>query len=213
MKHSFLRLVCAACVVLCCLSALHAQEAGAATAVQPEPAQSARGGIATLYALDPLARTLCLRDGRKGLMFAANRVTNRCSDLNYALAGGGSFVTGIEANRVGSLLDLGTADELRARYGFDDAEGGGEGFASLRIHEGKLVILKEDRPQEKLQPLREASALFADVRSSATAPVKLGHIYLVQITDTKDRSFQLIVKLMVIAYTANQSVTVRWEAL
>lgn len=201
-------------IALCwCGSARAQEDARQGVEKKPTPERQARGAIFTLYALDPLARALCFRDGREGVMFRSNRVTNRCSDLSFTLAGGGSLVTGIEANRVGAIIDLGTADELRERYGYDDADGGGEGFASLRNQGDKLVILKEDSPEEKLQPLREAQALFATARSSANAPVKLGHIYLLRIADTKDSSFQLIVKLLVISYRPNESVTLRWELL
>lgn len=208
-------LACLAFAVLCHGGVLVAQDAGPVRAASPRPTQErpARGGIFTFYVWDPLARTLCFTDGRAGLMILKNRIENRCSDLSFNLAGGGSFTTGIEANRVGAILDLGTADELRHRYGYDDAEGGGEGFASLRLDRDKILILKEDNPDETLQPLKEAPALFSEVGPSGNAPVKLGHIYLLRIADTKDKSFQLIVKLIVVAYTPNEAVTVRWEPL
>jgi hypothetical protein len=41
----------------------------------------------------------------------------------------------------------------------------------------------------------------------------LGHIYLVRIVDSKDKSFQQLVKLIVIAYRPEEAVTVRWELL
>lgn len=214
MKSSLSWLACATFIVLLCwCGPTRAQDARPGVEKRPRPESQARGGINTLYALDPLARALCFRDGREGLMFRSNRVENRCSDMSFTLAGGGSLVTGIEANRVGAIIDLGTADDLRERYGYDDAEGGGEGFASLHVQGDKLVILKEDNPQEKLQPLREAPALFSSARPSANAPVKLGHLYLLRITDKKDGSFQLLVKLMVIAYTPNESVTLRWALI
>jgi hypothetical protein len=62
------------------------------------------------------------------------------------------------------------------------------------------------------QPLKEASQL-ADVKSSANAPIKLGHIYLVRIADSKDKSVLKTVKLMVIAYRPDEAVTLRWELL
>lgn len=208
MKRSLSLLTCSALAALCWLGSARAQEA------RPGVERgAARGGVATLYWFDPLARAFCLRDGRAGLTFQENRLTNRCSDLSFTTAGGGSLVTGIEAERIGVLVDLGTADELRERYGYEDADAGGEGFASLRVQEGRLMILKEDGPQEKLQPLKESSALFTTARPSANAPVRLGHIYLLRIEDAKDRSFQLLAKLIVIAYRPNESVTLRWELL
>ena len=173
-----------------------------------------RGGIFTLYALDPLARNLCFSDGKEGMAFVNNNWENRCSDLSYTLAGNGSLVTGIEVNRAGAIVDLGTADDLRTRYGFDDAERGGVGFASLRLEGDKIMVLQDNSAPVKRtwQPLKEASQL-AEVKSSANASIKLGHIYLVRIADSRDKSFQQTVKVMVIAYRPEEAVTLRWELL
>lgn len=174
-----------------------------------------RGGIFTIYAMDPLARTLCFTDGKEGMAFVNNKWENRCSDLSYTLAGGGSFVTGIELNRQAAIVDLGSANDLRGRYGYEDAENGGVGFASLRLEGDKITVLQDDNGKFKAswQTLQEGSRLFSEVKSSANAPIQLGHIYLVRILDSKDKSFQQIVKLLVIAYRPEEAVTVRWELL
>jgi len=174
-----------------------------------------RGGIFTLYAVDPLARTLCFTDNKEGMAFVNNKWENRCSDLSYTLAGNGSLVTGIELNRAAAIVDLGTANDLRGRYGFEDAENGGVGFASLRLEGDKVTVLQDDNGKFKptWQTLQEGSKLFTEVKSSANAPIQLGHIYLLRIVDSKDKSFQQIVKLIVIAYRPEEAVTVRWELL
>lgn len=178
-------------------------------AIQPKK----RGGIFTMYVLDPLARTMCFSDGKEGFAFVNNDWGNRCSDLSYSLAGNGSLVSGIEANRVAAIVDLGTPDELRERYGFEDAAGGGTGFASLHLNGDKIMVLKEDIRTPEFQPLQEGRKLFTEVGPSATAPIKLGHIYLVSVADKKDKGFQQLVKLMVIAYRPDEAVTLRWESL
>ena len=166
-----------------------------------------------MYALDPLARSFCFNDGKEGMTIANNQFGNRCSDLSYSLAGNGVFVAGIEVNRVAAIVDLGTSNQLRERYGFEDADNGGIGFASLRLEGNKITILQEDNTSPVWQPLKEGPQLFADVKASANAPIKLGHIYLVRIADTKDKTFQQIVKLMVISYRPEESVTLRWELM
>jgi hypothetical protein len=174
-----------------------------------------RGGIFTMYTVDPLARTLCFTDGKEGMAFVSNKWENRCSDLSYTLAGNGSLVSGTELNRVAAIVDLGTANDLRGRYGYDDAENGGVGFASLRLEGGKVMILQDNSNPAKLtwQPVQEASRL-TEVKSSATAPIHLGHIYLLRIADSRDKnSEQIVVKLMVIAYRPEEAVTLRWELL
>jgi len=190
----------------------------AQTPAMPDDKQAAqprkRGGIFTMYAVDPLARTLCFTDGKEGMAFVNNKWENRCSDLSYTLAGGGSLVSGIELNRMAAIVDLGTANDLRGRYSYEDAEFGGVGFASLRLEGDKVTILQDDNGKFKAswQTLQEGSKL-SEVKSSATAPIQLGHVYLVRIVDTKDKGFQQTVKLIVIAYRPEEAVTVRWELM
>jgi hypothetical protein len=172
-----------------------------------------RGGIFTLYAHDPLARTLCFSDGKEGMTFTNTDWGNRCSDLSFNFASGGSLVSGLENDRLAAIVDLGTPDELRARYGYEDANGGGTGFASLHLQGDKIMVLKQDLSKQEFQPLQEASKLFTDVGPQATVPVKLAHIYLVRIADKKDKSTLQLVKLMVIAFRPEEAVTLRWELL
>src|ERR1041385_2108980 len=150
-----------------------------------------RSGIFTLYALDPLSRTVCFSDGKEGMAFVNNNWENRCSDLSYTLAGNGSLVSGIELNRVAAIVDLGTANELRGRYGYEDAENGGVGFASIRLEGDKVTILQDDNGKFKAswQTLQEGSKL-SEVKSSANAPIQLGHIYLVRTVDSNSKTVQ-----------------------
>ena len=168
-----------------------------------------RGGIFTMYAIDPLARTLCFSDGKEGMAFTNTTWVNRCSDLSFA---GSNLVAGIEADRLGAIVDLGTADELKSRNDFEDAQGGGTGFASIHLQGDKVMVLKQDLGKQEFQPLQEASKL-SEVGTSVAAPIKLGHIYLVRIADKKDKSTVQLVKLMVIAHRPDESVTLRWELL
>lgn len=169
-----------------------------------------RGGIFTMYAIDPLARTLCLSDGKEGMAFTNTTWVNRCSDLSFA---GSNLVTGVETDRLGAIVDLGTADALSSGHGFEDAQGGGTGFASIHLQGDKIMVLKEDFGKQVFQPLREGSKLFTELGSSVAVPIKLGHIYVVRNTGKKDNSNQQFVKLMVIAFRPDESVTLRWELL
>lgn len=170
------------------------------------------GGVVTLYALDPLANSLCFRDAGPGKVFQEQEVRNRCSDLNFHSYAAEQFSVGIEGGREGVIVDLGSHDDLRKAYGYEETVGGGQGFASLRFQDGKVLVLK-DRRARTVQDLKETGLLLAQPRKSANAPIKLGHIYLVRITDRHDRNYQSMVKLMVIAYRPEESVTLRWEML
>src|ERR1044072_7233719 len=137
----------------------------------PQPRK--RGGVFTMYAIDPLARNLCFTDGKEGMAFVNNKWENRCSDLSYTLAGNGSLVTGIELNRVAAIVDLGTPNDLRGRYGYDDADNGGVEVASLRLDGDKIVVLQDNSDPVKVtwQQLKEASQL-AQGESSPTGTLK-----------------------------------------
>lgn len=170
------------------------------------------GGLATLYALDPLARTLCFNDGLEGGAFQQNETRNRCSDIDFNAYTAGGFSVGVEGGREGAIVDLGSAAELQKRYGYTETVGAGQGFASLRAAGGKVFILKDTQSHTE-QELAESAALFAAGKSTANAPVKPGHIYLLRITDRTDKSFERLVKLLVVAYRPEESVTVRWQTM
>jgi hypothetical protein len=204
------------CTVLLLAGFVGPQTLRAQTAAMPDDKAGQpkkRGGIFTMYALDPLARTLCFNDGKEGMQFLNNGWENRCSDLSFSLAGNGSLITGFEVNRIAAIVDLGTANDLRGRYGFEDADNGGVGFASLRLQGNKVMVLQEDNTKPVWQTLEEGAKLFGELGPSANAPIKLGHIYVLRIADTKDKGFQQVVKLMVIAYRPDEAVTLRWELM
>lgn len=171
------------------------------------------GGVSTLFALDPLANSLCFRDGQEGHVVQQNEIRNRCSDLDFNTYYEGNFTVGVEGGRVGSIIDLGTDSDLKEKYGYMQSSlAKGQGFVSLHLDNGKVVTLK-DRNAQTVQALTESDGLFAESKSLATAPIKAGHIYLLRLTDTQDKAFQLLVKLVVLTYTPNGSVTIRWQAL
>jgi hypothetical protein len=178
----------------------------------PEIEPVTPGGVTTLYALDPLAQSFCFRDAGTGLVFQKNEVRNRCSDINYNSYYAEHFAVGIEGARLGAIVDLGTTEDLKKKYGYEETVGGGQGFASVHFENGKLVILK-DRNSREMQNLKEATQIFGQPTPGAKAPVKLGHIYLARIADGRDTNVQVLVKLLVVAHVPGESVTIRWQPL
>jgi len=172
----------------------------------------ASGGIATLYAMDPITQSLCFADGRSGHVFQDYQVKNRCSDLDFNTYKEAGFSAGVEGGRLGNIIDLGDSKELSRRYGYQETGDRGQGFASLNLQGGKVVVLK-DYKSISMQPLAENALLFQEGKSGASVPVALGHIYVVRLTDHWDKNFQRLVKFMVLAYSPGQSVTIRWQML
>jgi hypothetical protein len=177
----------------------------------PEPKKL--GGVVTLYSLDPLAHAFCFHDGQEGLVIQQSEIRNRCSNIDFDSYHEGNLTVGVEGGQVGSIIDLGTDEDLKQKYGYAQSSlAKGQGFAVLRMENGRLVTLK-DRQAHTSQEVTEAADLFAEGKSLATAPVKVGHVYLIRLTDIHDRSFQLLAKILVLAYTPNSFVTIRWQVL
>jgi len=171
-----------------------------------------KGGLVTLYALDPLAGTFSFGDGKYGGGFEPWRVYNRASDIDFNHFKAGSFSVGVEGSRRGAIIDLGSVADLPKKYGYTEPVGGGDGFASIHNQGGKVLIRKGGKGPA-FQPIQENDELFGKGKGQANAPVKLGHIYLIRITDDNDNAFERVVKLLVVSYKPEESVTIRWEVL
>ncbi|CAF0862705.1 unnamed protein product [Adineta steineri] len=168
--------------------------------------------ITTLYALDPEARTFCFHDGKYGHTITNGVVYNRCSDIDFNSYYNGNFTVGIEGSRVGTIIDLGSSEDLKEKYKYSETVGNGQGFASIHRKNNTIFILKGNAYNNTFQVMDESSTLFQE-RSTASSSVILGHLYLVRITDHSNAAFERIVKMLVIAYRPNELVTIRWELL
>ena len=173
-------------------------------------------GTVTLYARDPLAQTFCFNDGKYGSVLQENEVRNRCSDISFNSYKDNSLSVGIEGARQGRILDLGTPDQLQKKYGYSETVGKGQGFASIQIKSDKVFILKAKNRVSRiseLQELLEAKELFQNSKSTDSIAVKLGSVYLLRLTDQRNKDFERTVKILVTAYQPNESVTIRWQVI
>jgi hypothetical protein len=152
------------------------------------------GGLVTLYADDPVAHTFNFAEGTYGAQLQDCGVKLCGADLDVEAWNSGEFTVGIECRKPSSILDLGSTEELRARYGFEERVGGGLGFASIRVVQGRFEILK-NLALQKYQPLLDGKWL---VRSPNHAPILDDHVYLVRLPDADE---------------PGETVTLRWECL
>jgi hypothetical protein len=169
------------------------------------------GGITTLYALDPVACSFSFGEGSYGQVVQDGVVKNRQSDIDFGRYGTDQFSAGIEGGRLGAIVDLGTAVDLQRRYSYPETVGNPQGFSSLRISGGKLVV-GTDYKTGIVQPLKEAD-LLATTKGLAQVPVLPGHIYVVRIVDRHDPTFERMAKVLVLQHQPGSSVTFRWELL
>ena len=176
-------------------------------------------GIATMYYHDPLSRKFSFKTAREGGMFQDHMTKNRTSDIDFGhyrhpAPDEYEFAVGIEGSVEGMILDLGTAQHLSQKYGYSETVGGGQGFASIRIEDDAIVILK-DYDEQTVQPMMVADALLKfddkddETRAMASAPIAVGHIYLVHLYDPTNHEDRFV-KFIVLAYTPGVSVTIRW---
>src|SRR5690348_8334282 len=115
--------------------------------------------ITTMFARDPLTQSVCFKDGGPGGVFQEGQMRNRCSDLNFNSYSPNGFSVAVEGGRQGVIIDLGTPEELKGKYGYSETVGGGQGFASIDVRDGKALILKDYKKGTK-QEISESAQLF-----------------------------------------------------
>lgn len=172
-----------------------------------------RGNIATLYAFDPIGHSFCFRDGGFGEVMKNRTIFNRCSDLDYEHYNNASFTVGVEGGVVGVIVDLGTSEDLKNKYHYQELVGNGRGFASIHRRHSTLLIAQGNPYDYQYQIMDESSALFQPGQIVANAPIHLGHLYAIRLIDTTKTDSERLIKMVVIDYKAHESVTFRWELL
>jgi hypothetical protein len=182
--------------------------AGRDVTVRQQDEERPSGGLVTLYALDPLARSLSFEDGAYGQLFQDHVVKNRDSHIDFCGYHEGEFKVGIQGGESGLIVDLGSQYDLRKRYGYLETVGGGQGFASIRCQGDEIVILK-DYAEQTTQPLVEANN---PAHADDHTPVELDHVYIVRIHGSQQAP-GILVKLLVVQLVPGQSVTIRWQRL
>jgi hypothetical protein len=169
------------------------------------------GGLITLYSRDSVGHTLCFADGQYGLAVHDRQVKNRCSDLDFDNHNPLNFTSGVEGARKAAVIDLGTEDDLRTKYQYQQTYGAVHGFSSIVLTNQKLYIRKGDGRAQ--QEMSDVEPLFGKLGTLAKSPVRTGHIYLLHIGDGHDSTVNIWVKLLVVSYVQGDSVTIRWERL
>jgi len=131
------------------------------------------------------------------------------------LAGMCSLPASVPNFSEGVIVDLGTPRDLTNKYQYWESIGDKQGFASIRLQNGSIVIAgPSGNPRTPTtRPLEEAATLVQASVSNRAAPIKLNHVYLIRQTDSKNPSTCLIVKLLVVEFRPGESVTFRWQIL
>lgn len=170
------------------------------------------GGIVTLYAFDPLFSTFCFHDGKEGRIIQDQEVKNRCSEIDYSNYNKGNLTVGIQGGEIGSIVDLGSIEEVQKKYNYQGTYFKFQSFASIKLKDDRLLILREREPRAFTE-IGALDKIFSDGANSSTAPAQVGHIYLIKITDRHRPDYKFFVKLMVVSLKPEEFVTFRWALL
>jgi hypothetical protein len=202
-----------------------------------EQSDDKKGGIVTLYALDPEAHSFSFTKARYGNVMKDYTTYANGGEIEYGCYQKDSFRVGFSGPQKGKIVDLGTADDLQKKYGYSETVGNGQGFASIHMKNNKILIRKASENagrggtgstggtvpaveynENDFQPVKETEELFEVEEKKPRPPflkdpVKLGHIYVLRITEKCKKDFELVVKLKVISHKPDESVTIRWQIL
>lgn len=191
--------------------------AGAWTSLRAAPAESgtaSTGGLVRLYRADPLAHTLDLSTGAFGNRFHDNELFEGRAHLDYGVYARDALTVALAEDDRGLIVDVGTGDDLAAAYEFEEVDGGGRAFASLRLS-GDEFQVRRNFPEGAFQKLLEAKP-FDTRRADAfrtSLPVFPGHIYLVRVWHKDHPEREVLAKVLVVDHDPGTSVTLRWAPL
>jgi hypothetical protein len=199
-------------------------------AAGPKGESSADQGIATLYSYDPIAATFDFSRKTYGLCFQDSDYTDQIeNDELRSVANCGinfraewnvgetplRFITGLEGNDTGKMVDLGSIAEISARHAREVPTGYGmssaDWFATLSVAANNTIQAVFFNGDDRTNiPLTEAKALFNDATFNNSQAAQEGHVYLVRQFNEMGRD--LIVKVLVLE-ARSSSVVIRYKVL
>lgn len=180
--------------ILCTFSAC-----GDAGESSPDPqigeALGPNHGLAELFSDDPLHHTFDFILARHGTEVHDGEVQNRGSHIDFDFYFDNALSVGLQGGEMGRIIDLGPDVLVAQQLGVD-----GEAFDALQLVDGRFHQ-------------KDADELFYERPDDmGTLPVKPGHLYVLRIVDL-DSDLDLVVKVLVVDFTENKNVQLKWERL
>jgi len=181
--------------LLLTLACLPACDVAAEAAVVSEDARA--GQVTTLRWVDDLQSCFGFARADYSLAINGDRFSNRGSDISYHRWVKDALVVGIEGQSKGVIKDIGDPRTKKTQHS----------ILPFLERRGSAVV---DTSAEGSSLPAEGLPLTDAAQKQASAPVVLGHTYLVRLDDSRDSRF---VALRVLEYCPGQSVTFRWRQL
>jgi len=198
-------------------AALALVAAGLASAASEDGGPSPASGssqLVTLYAGDPVTHALNLADGSFGGSIDGLRFVETPAHLDYGTYMADTLTLALGDDDRGHAVDLGHWADIAKTLGFEEAIGGGVGFASLHFADADVRIARRV-PKDGFQDFRDARPILTAQAGThlLRIPPAVGHIYLLRVEGVHRRGTPLFVKMQVVAHEPGERVTLRWAPL
>jgi len=163
----------------------------------------------SLFAFDPLKNGMNFADGSLSKTWKKWYAQKLEEDIQFSSLS--TLSLGTEKNRLAAYVDLGTEDAISSRYTIDAVKGS----IYLSIHENNgVLVLAKFQKNNTFQPIDAKDiAGLPLVKPTPSFIPSVGHIYLINITDSIDLSFNKLVKLLVTDKPSVNSVAFRWDVI
>ena len=172
--------------------------------------------LTTLYAMDPSSSCIRLTDGEPGRGILGNWPENLGGHLNFGGLLKDGFGVAYQDWQLGTILDIGPYTQLHPEQANYEEVGSFIGFASLSRIADEATFTRSMWIHDGTEPYGGAQVagvedLWLPNGTKETAPVKLGHVYLIRIVhELEDMRELVMVKALVVDHTPGVSVTIRW---
>ena len=190
--------------------------------IEPSVKMGSDPNIVTLYRPDPIGHSFNVIRKAYGDGFDSDgNVLNYRSNLRIYWAGGNegrlstSLVTGVKGNSRGAIVDLGTVQEMNARYKNSVPKNNWmllpDWFTTLQVSGKRVFAQLRNGESYTPIPIPEASKLFPSTSTNFfSAPAKVGHVYLLR--EFTPGYQDVVFKALVLAMTED-SITIRFALM
>jgi hypothetical protein len=175
---------------------------------------SVNGSLVTLYRHDPVTRTLNLQTGAFGGAIMAREYHELPAHLDFGFYTEDAMTVALAEEDRGLILDLGTGDDLARTYEFEEVDGGGRAFASIRRVDNEFQI-RRNFPETGFQLLKEARGILPRTGDAhrVAMPITVGNIYLVRVWNREAPETEVFAKILIVDHVPGRSLTLRWSTL
>jgi len=167
-----------------------------------------------LFSSDPLKTGISFVDGKKSKTYSSWYTQQLSEDITFGTNVTNSLTLAPQGSRLAAYVDLGTGETLRQKYMIDPDVPSGSIYISIHYDDNNNLVLADSKTNGTFQEFlaSDISGLWSQTVMPSFLPF-VGHIYLFNLTDKEDSSFNRVVKLVVTDISKSSSINFRWDVL